>query len=77
MAENEKRATERELPERWSAQRKTEVVLRIIKGEDLGVLSSEIQVPAHEGMHCDFFEKACPSHGMMMPTAAPPGITRS
>lgn len=48
MAENEKRAPERELPERWSAQRKTEVVLRLIKGEDLGMLSREIQVPAHE-----------------------------
>jgi len=35
-------------PERWSARQKTEVVLRLIKGEDLGELSREVQVPAHE-----------------------------
>ena len=37
-----------DLPERWSARQKTEVVLRLIKGEDLGELSREVQVPAHE-----------------------------
>jgi transposase len=37
----------RELPERWSMERKTEVVLRLLRGEDLGELSREIRVPAH------------------------------
>jgi transposase-like protein len=36
---------DRELPERWSAQRKSEMVLRLLRGEDLGELSREIQVP--------------------------------
>jgi transposase-like protein len=35
----------RELPERWSAQRKSEIVVRLLRGEDLGELSREIQVP--------------------------------
>ncbi|MBI2880861.1 MAG: hypothetical protein HYY21_04685 [Candidatus Tectomicrobia bacterium] len=48
MAEDEHPAPERELPERWSAKQKAEIVLRLIKGEDLGALSCEIQVPAHE-----------------------------
>lgn len=39
---------ERELPERWSAKRKSEVVLRLLRGEDLGELSREIQVPPPE-----------------------------
>jgi transposase-like protein len=47
MEEKDERTVERELPERWSPQRKTEVVLRLIKGEDLGGLSREIEVPAH------------------------------
>jgi transposase len=33
-----------ELPERWSAKRKTEIVLRLLRGEDLGQISREIQV---------------------------------
>jgi len=33
---------------RWSAKRKTEVVLRLLRGEDLAEISREIQVPAHE-----------------------------
>lgn len=33
-----------ELPERWSARRKSEIVLRLLRGEDLGELSREIQV---------------------------------
>ena len=33
-----------ELPERWSAQRKAEIVLRLLRGEDLGEVSREIQV---------------------------------
>ena len=36
------------LPERWSAQRKTEVVLRVIRGEALDEVAREIQVPVHE-----------------------------
>ena len=39
---------EQELPERWSARRKTEVVLRLLRGEDLGAVSREIQVPPQE-----------------------------
>jgi transposase-like protein len=37
-----------ELPERWSAQRKTEVVLRVIRGEAIDEVAREIQVPVHE-----------------------------
>lgn len=37
---------EREMdrPERWSAKRKSEVVVRLLRGEDLGELSREIEV---------------------------------
>ena len=35
-------------PERWSARHKTEVVLRLLRGEDVGKVSREIQMPAHE-----------------------------
>jgi hypothetical protein len=37
-----------DLPDRWSAQRKTELVLRLLRGEALDALSRESQVPAHE-----------------------------
>ena len=37
-----------ELPERWSAQRKTEVVLRVVRGEAIDEVAREIQVPMHE-----------------------------
>ena len=37
-----------ELPERWSAQRKTELVLRLLRGDPLDAVSRESQVPAHE-----------------------------
>lgn len=37
-----------ELPERWSVQRKTELVLRVLRGEPLDAVSRESQVPAHE-----------------------------
>jgi transposase-like protein len=37
-----------ELPERWSAKKKSEIVLRLLRGEDLGELSREIQVPPPE-----------------------------
>ena len=37
-----------ELPERWSVQRKTKLVLRLLRGEALDAVSRESQVPAHE-----------------------------
>src|SRR5260370_15618928 len=37
-----------ELPERWSAARKTDLVLRLLRGEALDAVSRESQVPAHE-----------------------------
>jgi len=37
-----------ELPERWSAKAKTDVVLRLMRGEGVEVVSREVQVPAHE-----------------------------
>ena len=46
--EPEETGATRELPERWSVQQKTDVVLRLLRGEDLGERSREIQVPAHE-----------------------------
>lgn len=48
MTKDEGKKAKRKLPERWSAQQKTEVVLRLMRGEDLGEVSREIQVPAHE-----------------------------
>jgi transposase len=36
------------LPERWSVQRKTELVLRLLRGEAVDAVSRESQVPAHE-----------------------------
>ena len=35
-------------PERWSAKAKTDVVLRLFRGEVIEALSRELQVPAHE-----------------------------
>ena len=32
------------LPKRWSAQRKAEVVLRLLRGEDIGEVSREVRV---------------------------------
>lgn len=40
--------TGEDLPERWSAQRKAELVLRLLRGEALDAVSRESQVPAHE-----------------------------
>ncbi len=37
-----------ELPERWSVQRKTDLVVRLLRGEALDAVSRESQVPAHE-----------------------------
>ena len=35
-------------PERWSARAKTEVILRLFRGESVDTVSRELQVPAHE-----------------------------
>ena len=43
-----KEAREQVSPERWSAQAKTEVVLRLFRGEAVDAVSREVQVPAHE-----------------------------
>ncbi len=45
MSEEGKEHLREELPERWSAQRKMEVVLRLLRCEDLKELSREVQVP--------------------------------
>ena len=37
-----------DLPERWSATRKTEIVMRLIRGDSVEEVSREIKVPAHE-----------------------------
>ena len=37
-----------ELPERWIAKAKTDVVLRLFRGESMDTVSGELQVPAHE-----------------------------
>jgi transposase len=37
-----------DLPERWSIQRKAELVLRLLRGEALDAVSRESQVPAPE-----------------------------
>ena len=49
------------LPKRWSARRKSEVVLRLLRGEDIGEVSREIRVPPTE-LECwrrKFLEGAC------------------
>ena len=48
MPKEEKGQERENRPERWSAQAKMEVVLRLLKGEDLGEISREIQVPPPE-----------------------------
>jgi hypothetical protein len=35
------------IPERWSSAKKAESVLRLLRGEEIGTVSREIQVPAH------------------------------
>ena len=47
-ARSELSAAPPELPERWSAPRKTELVVRLLRGEPLDAVSRESQVPAHE-----------------------------
>ena len=48
MFMSKERESEQALPERWSAKAKTEVVLRLFRGESVEVVSREIQVPVHE-----------------------------
>ncbi|MGH7429925.1 MAG: DUF1153 domain-containing protein [Candidatus Methylomirabilaceae bacterium] len=50
-----------ELPERWSVQRKTELVLRLLRGEALDGVSRESQVPAHE---LESWKRSVLEHGM-------------
>jgi hypothetical protein len=37
-----------EVPERWSAQRKTELVVRLLRGEPVDAVARDSWVPAHE-----------------------------
>jgi transposase len=37
-----------EVSERWSSGKKAEVVLRLLRGEDVGTVSREVGVAAHE-----------------------------
>jgi len=37
-----------EIPERWSAQRKADLVLRLLRGEAVDAVARESQVPAYE-----------------------------
>lgn len=48
MSDEVKKEAKNEPPERWSAQRKTEVVLRLLRGEDLVEVSREVQVAPPE-----------------------------
>lgn len=44
MANEREGRNEHAVPERWSARQKTEAVLRLLRGEDLGEVSRELQV---------------------------------
>ena len=48
MSQSSDSSEDQSVPERWSARLKSEVVLRLLRGEDLGAVSREVQVPAHE-----------------------------
>ncbi len=48
MLMSKEREAEKALPERWSARAKSEVVLRLFRGESVDAVSREIQVPVHE-----------------------------
>jgi len=48
MPEESQGKAKAEIPERWSAQRKTEVVRRLLRGEDLLEVSREVKVPPSE-----------------------------
>ena len=45
------------LPKRWSAQRKAEVVLRLLRGEDIGEVSREIRVAWQHGLTSTGFQE--------------------
>ncbi len=47
MSNEREGRNEHEVPERWSARQKTEAVRRLLRGEDLGEVSRELQVEAH------------------------------
>ena len=51
-------ATADDLPERWSVQRKMELVLRLLRGEALDAVSRESQVPAHVGGLLRYYHRA-------------------
>src|SRR5438876_1051317 len=47
------RQTGEELPERWSARAKTEIVLRLLKGEELGTIGlAPPQKPSRYAWNC-------------------------
>ena len=48
MVMSKEQEVEPTVPERWSAKAKTEVVLRLFRGESVDAVSREIQVPVHE-----------------------------
>ena len=48
MSQSSDSSEDQSVPERWSARLNSEVVLRLLRGEDLGAVSREAQVPAHE-----------------------------
>ena len=48
MLMSKEREAEKALPERWSARGKSEVVLRLFRGESVDDVSREIQVSVHE-----------------------------
>ena len=50
-----------ELPERWSVQRKADLVVRLLRGEALDGVSRESQVPAHE---LEAWRRVFLEHGM-------------
>jgi hypothetical protein len=43
-----KELEEKPVPERWSAKAKTEVLLRLFRGESVDAVSREVQVTVHE-----------------------------
>ena len=49
-----------ELPERWSAARKMDLVLRLLRGDLLDTVSRESQVPGHE---LEAWKRAFLEHG--------------
>lgn len=48
MLMSKDRGSETSLPERWSAREKSEVVLRLFRGDAVDEVSRAIQVPVHE-----------------------------